>query len=59
MDEKDYIMDKKLKSIIENISSKLLTPRELDVLNMRFGLGEYNGKTFTLLEVGLKYDVTR
>lgn len=36
-----------------------LTAREKDIISMRFGLGEYEGQTYTLEECGNKFDVNR
>ncbi len=38
---------------------KDLTQREEKILKMRYGLGEYEGRTFTLEEVGQEFGVTR
>ena len=35
-----------------------LTEQEFDVIKMRFGLEEYVGKTYSLREIGEKYNVT-
>lgn len=36
----------------------VLSEQELDVIKMRFGLSEYDGKTYSLREIGEKYNVT-
>ena len=36
-----------------------LTPREIGVIKLRFGIGTVEGRTYTLEEVGKKYKVTR
>lgn len=43
--------------IIEMLNT--LSSRECDVLMMRYGLGPYTNKTFTLEEIGKKYNITR
>lgn len=36
-----------------------LTPREIGIIKLRFGIGTVDGYTYTLEEVGAKYKVTR
>lgn len=36
-----------------------LTPREIGIIKLRFGMGTVDGYTYTLEEVGAKYKVTR
>ena len=36
-----------------------LTPREIGIIKLRFGIGTVNGYAYTLEEVGKRYKVTR
>lgn len=49
-----------LNSLKEDIKElyMYLTEQEFDVIKMRFGLEEYDGKTYSLREIGEKYNVT-
>ena len=49
-----------LNSLKEDIKElyMYLTEQEFDVIKMRFGLEEYDGKTYSLREIGKKYNVT-
>lgn len=49
-----------LNSLKEDIKElyMYLTEQEFDVIKMRFGLEEYVGKTYSLREIGEKYNVT-
>lgn len=53
----DMVMDDQKIDIVEQ-SLKGLTPREAEVIKMRFGLGE-NSECMTLEECGKKFDVNR
>lgn len=66
----DFVEDEKFESAQailekEELSTRILdmlntlSTRECDVLKMRFGLGEYKNKTYTLEQIGLKYKITR
>ena len=66
----EFIEDKKILSpdqtaarrILKELLTEIiqdLTPREQKILTMRYGLSEYEGRTFTLEEVGKEHGVTR
>lgn len=52
----NQIDKKELKELLEQIMKKILTPREISVLNKRFGLE--NEKQYTLRELGEMYSVS-
>lgn len=66
----EFIEDKKMLSPDQNAARRLLkeqlseiiddlTLREQKILMMRYGLGEFEGRTYTLEEVGKEFGVTR
>ena len=62
-DDKDYLSDQEasrriLRDQIEEILSSL-SDKEREIVEMRNGLGEYEGYQHTLEEVGSKFGVTR
>lgn len=52
-----YVLLNSLKEDIKELYM-YLTEQEFDVIKMRFGLEEYDGKTYSLREIGEKYNVT-
>lgn len=66
----DFIEDEKFEQAQDVLEKKelsdrilemldTLSSRECDVLMMRYGLGQYTNKTYTLEEIGNKYNITR
>lgn len=58
VDVEKEVMDSVIKDTVKELLDELLTDRERQVIQMRFGLGEYEG-TKTLEECGEKFGVTR
>jgi RNA polymerase primary sigma factor len=66
----DFVEDKNAEAVESGIIQKekeaaiqqwltILTSRERDVIMMRFGFSDKNGKCYTLAEIGEKYDISR
>lgn len=55
----EHIVEEEQLKTATEIALSNITPREKEIISMRFGLGKYEGQTHTLEEIGNKFDVTR
>jgi RNA polymerase primary sigma factor len=54
----ESLLKRESKERVAKAIRKLRRPRDRDIINMRYGLGKYMGKTYTLRTIGKKHSIS-